>query len=225
MDLPKIRSIRETDVKIGTKSFKIRPWSNRDVLRFESALDSAGDDVSVEQRKQLVYDYLLKPNIIEQTRDLTIIEREVIYIEMYKISKGVLIPLKYKCPVETCGHVTEINFNISKNFTFHDMGAKEIQTDDVKFMLKSSNYVPEEGDDPTRYYASFIREIEYKGQKYIAELDDIVNWLLDDLDEVNFEQFISKMIEVLPWIELKMTCECELCGHKDEYRFTELPDF
>lgn len=224
MELPKIRSIRETEVTVGNKSIKIRPWSNRDVLRYESAMDEQ-DEISMEKKKQLIYEYLVRPNLIDIDRELTVIEREVVYIEMYKISKGILIPLKYTCPDENCGHLTELNFNIAKNYKFHDMKSKEIKTDDVKFILKSSSYVLEEGDEPIKFYASFIREFEYKGQKYVADLNELTNWLLDDLDETNFEQFIEKMIENLPYIELTLECKCELCGNTETFRFNELPDF
>lgn len=222
--LPKIRSIREAAVKVGNKSFKIKPWSNRDTLRYESALEDY-DGTSENFKKELIYEHLIQPNLIDCDRDLTLIEREVVYIEMYKISKGTIIPLKYKCPIETCGQVTEMNFNISKNYKFHDMKEKEVKTDDVIFTLKSSNYVLREGDEPVKFYASFIREFDFKGEKCVADLEELTNWLLDELDDHNFEQFIEAMIVNLPYIEMTLECKCELCGNEETFHFKELPDF
>lgn len=222
MQLPSIRSIRESDVKIGSKTLRIQPWSNRDVIRYETALK---DNPTLEERKQCIFDYLIKPNIGDAADSLNLFEREVVYIEMYKLSKGVLIPLQYKCPDKDCGQITELNFNLLTNYKLHDMTTKEIKTDDVKFTLKYSSYFPKPGDDSIRFYASFIKEFEYKNQKFISDLDELENWLLDELDEVNFAQFLEQMIIALPKIELSMECTCSLCGNIDTFHFNELPDF
>jgi len=140
MSLPNLKALRTLTVKIGKNEFEIQPWSNRQIIQYETARDDAlsnelNEDERREIQMELIEKYLLMPNIINKDRvlknrdKLTPFEREVLLIYTYKLSRGVFIELEYKCP--ECKFITDVKFNIDKNVKIEtELKQKEVKTKD-----------------------------------------------------------------------------------------------
>jgi len=234
---PKLTSTRSAKVSVGGKTIEIKPWTNRNVLYYEHAKDVIQDDidhrgfVDIFEKKQMfmdaVFEHLVKPNM-KYDGTLSTFEKEVLFIEMYKISRGTIIALSYECP--DCGGKSENQFNIDRDYKFTDVKIGDINTKDVSFTVKSSAHpIPENVADEDRliyFYCSFVREFTYKNEKFIVQdLTEFVTWLMDELDEVNYSEFLSAIATRLPTIQLKTEVECDFCQHREEFVMIQLPDF
>ena len=237
MNLPKVNSIRTDEIKFGKDRIVIRPWSNRDMVNYEDRRDKMmeTDDYTTADRFQqkymidnLIYEILVKPNIVETTREqLSYYERNVLFIKQYKISRGTQIPVGVTCQVETCKHRSEVMFNIDKNVTFEPFKPRTITTKDFKFELKNSTWVPEgDGSLDAKFMASWIKTVEHNGNKTIVtDIDELAEWIDVELDEKNFDELREKIFEATPKIIMKMDVKCEMCGDETQYVFYDIPDF
>lgn len=234
---PKLTSVRNAKVSVGGKSIEIKPWTNRNVLYYENAKDAIDETVShqefldVFEKKQMymeaVFEHLVNPNI-NYNGTLSTFEKEVLFIEMYKLSRGTIISMTYECP--SCKGKSENQFNIDRDYKFTDVKIGEINTRDVVFTVRNTTHeIPNDILDEDRliyFYCSFIREFSYKNEKYIvSDLKEFVNWILEELDEVNYNEFLSAIASRLPTISLKTHVKCDFCQHEDDFVMIQLPDF
>lgn len=234
---PKLASVRNAKVNIGGKSIEIKPWTNRNVLYYENAKDiiQANIDkmsyIDIFEKKQMfmeaVFEHLVKPNI-NYIGNLSAFEKEVLFIEMYKLSRGTIILLSYECP--TCKGKSENQFNIDRDYKFTDVKIGDINTKDVRFTVHASSLeIPSDILDEDRliyFYCSFVREFKYKDKQFIVDnLKDFVTWMLDELDEVNYNEFLSLIQTKLPTIRLCAHVKCDFCRHEEEFVMIQLPDF
>lgn len=240
MSFPKLTSVRSSIVTVAGKKIPIRPWTNRNVLYYENAKDEIQDKIngmgilSVFEKKlmfmQAIFEHLVKPNI-EYDGYLTEFEKEVIFINMYKLSRGTMINVTYSCSNPECGGKSENYFNIDTDFKFSDVKLGELKTKDFSFNLKHSSLNLEEfeikdEDKMLFYYCSFVKDFTYKGNVHpVTDLSEFATWVMDELDENNYNEFISQIATRLPSVELKTVAKCDFCGHTEEFTFIQLPDF
>lgn len=239
MSFPSLKSIRISNVSICGKKIKIQPWTNRDILRYEHAKDEVNEriaslgEVNIFEKKQMfmdiIFDHLVLPNI-DYKGGLTQFEKEVLFIEIYKISRGTIINLNYVC--SQCKGSSENQFNIDKNFTFTEFKVGEIKTKNMTFTTKQSSldmdslYEVNEEDKILYYYFSFILDFTYKNETFVVEdLGEFVKWMLEEVDETNFNELVTEIQKRTPSISLKTIAHCDFCGHKEDFTFVQLPDF
>jgi len=232
MELPHIRTVRKGEVKIGNNTIEFIPWSNKDMLIYENMKEEKESKIQEEkdklvQRKlimDIIYSTLVKPNVLNLKDELTPIEKEVVFVEMYKLSRGNFINLTYKCT--ECKHTSDIQFDINKDYKFHPLKKMNIKTKDLEIKLKMSNYKPTEDDDSMLYYVSFIEEFKYNNNTFINTSNtELAEWFANELDEINFKEFIESIIDVLPKVEFSKKVKCEMCENTSMFQFMSLPDF
>ena len=239
MSFPSIKSVRTSTVSICGKKIQIQPWTNRDVLRYEHAKDEVNEKinelgfVNLFEKKQMfmdaIFTHLVYPNI-DYKGGLSQFEKEVLFIEIYKISRGTIINLKYVC--SECKASSENQFNLDKSFKFTEFKVGEITTKTMTFRTKQSNLdidlldeVSEE-DKILYYYFSFIKDFTYKNELYVVDdLSKFVTWMLEEVDETNFNELVLEIQKRTPSIELKTTAKCDFCNHTEDFTFIQLPDF
>jgi len=237
---PKLTSVRNSIVKISGKSINIKPWTNRNVLYYENAKDDVQtainnnlEFVNIFEKKKLfmdaVFEHLVKPNI-EYDGILTTFEKEVLFIEMYKISRGTIITLSYSCP--KCKGKSANNFDITKSVKYSDVKLGDINTNNVCFTLKSSSFdesnYPDIADQDKLiyFYCSFVKEFTFKKEKFIVtDLTEFVNWVLEELSETDYNEFLELIVTRLPSMEMKAPMKCDFCGNTEEFTCIQLPDF
>ena len=239
MSFPSLKSVRTSNVRLGGKSIKIQPWTNRDVLRYEHAKDEVNDRinslgfVNLFEKKQMfmdaIFEHLVEPNI-DYKGALSQFEKEVLFIEIYKISRGTIINLNYVC--QECQGKSENQFNIDKSFKFTEFKVGEIKTKTMTFRTKQSTLDYDSLDDIRSddkilyYYFSHILDFTYKNDTFVVEdLREFVNWMLEEVDETNFNELVSEIQKRTPQIELKTKAVCDFCQHTEDFTFVQLPDF
>ncbi len=225
--IPLTNRIKTLNVR-GLEKIKIKPWKNRDTLIFQQALEDLGDEKNFDDILDLQYEYLIKPNIIEtKNENFSVIQKQILLIELYKISRGGSVGIEYFCTEENCGQKNEDVFDLSKNVFYKDMENKSIKIKEYEFILDEYNsFVPKVTDnilEDTKYILGFIKEIRYKNNK--LEIDSNIDYILDEMDEKIFTQLIIELSNSIPYIEFKKTSFCEKCGKEYTFKFKGLPDF
>jgi hypothetical protein len=226
---PKLNSVRSGVVKINGKKINIKPWSNRNVLYYEYAKDLIQDQINEEfitnifEKKRMfmdaIFEHLVQPNI-EYSGSLSMFEKEVLFIEMYKISRGPIVNITYEC---SCGMKSPNQFNIDKDYKITEVKPANILIGKFEFVVKTPSVVTDElpdideKDRLTYFYLSHIKEFKYNGElNVITDLKEFVNWALEELDETVFNELIDKVQKHLPTITLKTTVKCDSCGKTEE---------
>lgn len=225
MELPKIRSARLKKVKLGDNSIKIQPWSNRQMIQYETIVE---DIKSNSERFKEAVDILLKPNIIEgDINKLHEVDITYLFVELYKISRSTMIDFTFKC--KSCDNRSSGIFNINKHVEYVDIQHKSFSTEDFTFNIGNSNYntLDDESDDADlKYILSFVKSFQYEDKTYQAfTLDELVEFFTTEIDEKNYIAFMNNMLEALPKIKLIGDFACEHCGEKTQIAFSTLPDF
>lgn len=230
MELPKIRSARIKKVTIGESHFKLQPWSNKEMIQFETIKESLPEGATNADIFKEVYDVLIKPNVIEgdasKVNDAALTH---LFVEMYKLARGSTIDFTFKCSSGDCGRTTSAIFNINKHYKYKDMSSFAFETKDFSFQLKHSNFstiVNPSSDEDLKYVLSFVKSFSYKGKEYSGfTLDELVDFFVSEVDEKNYIGFMKKIYTCLPRVELQGGFICEHCGHESNIILSVLPDF
>jgi hypothetical protein len=231
------KTIREKKVKIHGKEFKIIPMTNRQIIKFEPMFDELKSEFEEhpdqfaeyrDKNARLIWQYLVEPNI--EPKEATVIEREILFIEIYKLTKGELIPLKWKCP--KCDHVTEFYFNILEDALWTTPSKGTITISAYKFKCDYANYIPKDEDDTktvTLYTIfSHIRSFEKLGKIYpVTNIKEFVDWCLDELDPTVYDQLLKELPKFMTWFRFTIKAKCEMpnCAHESTIERASLPDF
>lgn len=237
MNLPKINSLRSSKVEFGKYHVIIKPWTNRDMINYEDRKSQLENSESYQtlnkfQKKyevdELIFEILIEPNIIESNKKrYSYFEKQVLFIESYKISRGSTITIKIECENPECKQRKNSDFDLNKNVKYEFISQKNFKTKDFEFELRESEYTPDsDGKTDIKFYASYIAGVKFNGVKtVITDLDEFVNWIETEMDEQNYIQFQEEILKILPKIQMTMNYTCPACGHAHNYRFYDLPDF
>ena len=233
MNLPKIRTLRNTKIKLEKDSIEIQAWSNRDVVNFLSAqdaidFDSLDSNQKILKNHEIIWNHLIKPNIItEYQKQIPYVYQKMVFAEMYKLSKGSLIDVQYKC--SKCGQMNETVFDINKHFKFESMKNDVVEFDKFKFRLQEPTYdINTENDKYSgyRFLLSTIKYFEYDGKshKNLTE-EEIFDWCMDELDDATFETLVSEIQVNMSNVSYSFDGTCIECGVEELIVGIDLPDF
>jgi len=194
------------------------------------------------------FEKLVLPNIIPTPKKIpNVFDQRLIFIEMYAISRGIEIEVVYECP--NCfdenapeheknkdSEVSTFIFDLSedidvKNEVEPSKFVIEVQGKEIVFHLKSDFDFTYNEDDSSeiislKYLCSFVTYLEIDGVKEYPEIEELVNWLANEIPEIPYNDFLTKMGSCIPYIRYeKADIVCEHCGYKSKYTTNQLPDF
>lgn len=210
MELPKINSIRSKIVKFSKKEVKISPWTNLQLMQYEEQVDNN----SFEYIDKLIDDN------IETSSKLTLIERKYLFIELFKLTKGNLLDIKYTC--KHCKEESKTVINLEQSMKFKEIQKQIIKTKNFTFNLrKTSNYRMNLNEDKLletlKYICSFIDSFKYKDKEYqITNLDETVNWINNEMPKNEFDLLLKEFEIIQPKIETDINSLCEYCTKNNE---------
>lgn len=210
MELPKINSIRSKIVKFSKKEVKISPWTNLQLMQYEEQVDNN----SFEYIDKLIDDN------IETSSKLTLIERKYLFIELFKLTKGNLLDIKYTC--KHCKEESKTVINLEQSMKFKEIQKQIIKTKNFTFNLrKTSNYRMNLNEDKLletlKYICSFIDSFKYKDKEYqITDLDETVNWINNEMPKNEFDLLLKEFEIIQPKIETDINSLCEYCTKNNE---------
>lgn len=218
--LPQINSLRNKNITLNSKKILLKPWSNLQLINFESEKE---DVLKIDN----IRENLITPNI-ECKQTLTLIEEKMVLVELYKLSKSNIIDITFTC--SKCNSPSEHSIFIDKATEFKELKTRVIKTKDCIFNLRQYSLYridlnKDINTETIRYLASFIDSIEYKGTHEGFELDELVDWLVQELDKSNFDTLIKKFTEVQPTIDFDVNATCAHCGTKQKLNFKGVEDF
>ena len=237
--LPKVNSIRKNIFKLNNQNIELVPWTNYQLVQFESLKDSSEKSKLVLENLKI--DNLIIPYISNyeslKIKKFSLIDYRRLFVELYKLSKGNMVDFQFKC--KYCS--TEENdiyslglFDLTKNYKFTELKKTTIETTDFKFILKTSNYDiikdTEEDTDlkSSKYLYSYVKEVIDKNKTETYKdftLDEITNWFLNELDSKNYSEFNLEFSKIQPSINIEGDFICEHCGKTNHIKFEDIPDF
>lgn len=221
MELPKINSLRNKNIIINSKKILLKPWTNLQLVNFESSKD---DELKID----IILRELIEPNI-ECNQKLTLVEERIVLIELYKLSKSNIIDIIFTC--EKCETPSEHSIFLDKVINFKELNTRTIKTKDCIFNLRHYSLYridlnKDINEETMTYVASFIDSIDYNDEIYEGfELQELKDWLINELDKDNFNTLIKKFDEIQPRIEITAEAICEHCGTKQEINFKGVENF
>lgn len=225
MELPKINSLRSKTITLNNKKIVIKPWTNLQLTNFDSLYNEENNS---KFKNELIYDELIKNNI-EYSGVLTLLEEKMILIELYKMSKSNIIDVSFTC--KECKAKSGYVIDITKAVQWVELKTRTIKTKDCIFNLRLNsqyriNLKNDINIETINYIASYIDSFEYQDTNYEGfDLETLSNWLINELDKINFEELIRKFNEVQPRIDFKVQGVCEFCGTKQDLNFKGVEDF
>lgn len=218
MDLPKINSIRSKELDINGKKVKLFPWTNIQLINYEDQLD---------ENRDALYDVLVKDNI-ETKKRLTLTEERYLLYELYKLSKGNNVDILFNC--SECDTQSEGTINIDKIVKFTPISSRTIKTGDFTISLRanSSYRMDLDGDlkhETLKYIISFVDSFIYKDTNYDgADLETMVEFFSNEVPPKEFNEFVNKMDDIQPKLEIESHCICAHCQHSNKINF-RIEDF
>jgi len=257
--LPKVNSLREKKVTTpsGIEATLI-PWSNKTILKYDEALNELKKKYEENEGEKLFSDYKLEQDIlihdilvtpfanIEDDKELTYFDKNVLFVELYKLSKGGIIETIYTC--DKCKHKSTHNFDLNnkENYLYHSIDITPIEAKDFKFYIKEYSdfdvsFKPgahKANEEQSMFFMlSYIEKIEIlpkvEGEESMiydmsdTPLIEFNKWIEDELDVATWNILYKKLKDQLPHLEFKYKYYCTACDAKeDEYTyFPTLPDF
>ena len=213
---PKNKSLRSKTITVNTKKVNLTPWSNTQLVEFESQIE----DNPKEYQHDLVYEYLIKPNI-ETSKKLTLLDEQIILFELYKLSKSNSLDLVYfcnSCETEKCN----VNVKLDNITNIKQMNISRIKTESYIFNLKRySNYridfkKKDNQREVLKYLASFIESFVYNKQEFpVDNLDEFVDYLSYEMHpQSEFDSLLKQFNESKPDMSMSAEVICEYCGAK-----------
>ncbi len=217
---PKNSSLRTKKIELNSKKITLSPWNNLQLIRYEGL-----DNDPNKFNQDLIKEHLINPNI-ECKHSLTLVEEQMVFIELHKLSKSNLLDVKYTCK-ECNKHVKEkknitksdYTFNLENIVKFNNLNKTVIKTKSYIFNLNTySNYRINFHEDINKeamnYTCSFVRSFTYNNKEYmIKELDDLVKYIYEELPTDEFKEFVKEFDNVQPKIIQDLKVKCPL-GHE-----------
>ena len=172
---------------------------------------------------------------------------DFVYVMNYikSVSSGETSKFYFRCCNPECKHPKEFDFVLddcevknleNKNIKTVDIKFEEIEGRDIVLHVKPFLFETyyknakffgkefEEGDEATRYYASFIEAIESNGQMSDILKQDVVVKFLDKL----FEKYVKILVDYIndsPGIKWYQEFDCEKCGTFNKAKLEDPTDF
>lgn len=229
--LPKNNSVRKGSLKLGRETITFSPWTNGQLIEFESLKDSL-DKKSLQYKtelEKLKIDRLVKPNL-SNDKKRNLFEYRLLFIEIYKLSKGVEFDFQFKC--SHCDTYSEGIFNIEKSVSFSEMSSDSIETDKYQFEMKTtSKYSVLDSEEPVdvkglKYIVSYVKSFTDGKETFEGfTLDELYDWFMQECPEKDYRQFMKEFKEIQPNLKIEDTYECEWCGKENFIQFKDIPDF
>ena len=161
------------------------------------------------------------------------------------ISSGETSKFYFKCCNPECNHPKEFDFTL-EDCEVKNLENKEVKTVDIDFeeakdkkitlhvkpflfetYFKNAKFFGkefEEGDEATRYYASFIEEIESNGAITNNLKQEVAVKFLDKL----FEKYVKMLVNYInesPGLKWYKEFDCEKCGTFNKAKLEDPTDF
>lgn len=234
-NLPNIRTTRIKSLSIqGLPKVKIIPWSNQQMITYTQIVEDIKDKELDEDNERLEilnlqYEHLVKPNIVEsKVEQYSFIQKQLLMIEIYKISRAMIIELLFPCHKEGCEHQTEGYFNLSKNVIYTPIKEKKIKIMEYEFHISEDNFmVMDKFDDDTKikYILGYVSKVTTNGKELAFDLDQLFDWVMNELSDKMYDDLMLFLNSNIPSISMINEVECEKCGSVNVYRHEGLPDF
>ena len=94
------------------------------------------------------------------------------------------------------------------------------------FLFDDSKYDIPDQDTLIYFYCSFVKEFTFKNEHFIVtDLKEFVDWMLEELSETDYNEFLEQIASRLPSMEMKAQMKCDFCGNKEDFTCIQLPDF
>lgn len=205
--LPSINSIRSKNININGKKIKIKPWTNIQLTTYEENLEDSDYNT--------IYDLLIRDNI-ETKSTLTLLERRYVLYELYMLSKGNLLDIRFTC--SSCDNPSETTLDVSKMVKFNEIKERTIKTKNFIINLKqNSNYsIDLEKDiniESIKYAVSYIDSFIYKDESFESPgVEKLTDFFIDEVSAEDYDEFITKINEIQPSIDINTKTKCPHCG-------------
>jgi hypothetical protein len=184
--------------------------------------------------EKLKLNELIKPNI-KGIKNINLFQSRVLFIELYKLSKGNEIDFQFLC--HTCSSEEEPVysqgvFKIDDDFHYHEMKKYQIETSNFIFYLNKESqmdiFKETNKDKGILYILSYIKSIYQKSTEKdfeVQDIEELKTWFMDELPEEDYLGFMNTFKEIQPKIEIQGKYTCEFCGTTKDIEFKNLPDF
>lgn len=233
MNLPSIRTTRVKKVNVeGLPKLSIIPWSNEQMIIYTQMLEDIEDDHGSETRihkvLNLQYEQLVLPNIKDAFIQLSMLQKQLLMVEIYKISRGVRIELRYPCNDDKCGHVTKSYFNLNGDVVYKGIKDRKKSINGYDIVLTENNYVQVEDDDKfgkIKYLLGFIEKISKDGQALEFDEGELFKWVINELPDAMFSELLIYLENNIPNVTMVQKITCEKCDSENVYTFEGIPDF
>lgn len=232
MRLPDIRTTRVKKVSTkGLPNISILPWSNEQMIIYTQSLEDLEDvseDLKIPSILNLQYEQLVKPNIIGDEIPLSMLQKQLLMVEIYKISRGVRIALKYPCNDKKCEHVTKAYFNLNGDVIYKPISEKHRVINGYDFYLTENNYVTidnESKSNQVKYLLGFIEKVKKDKIEFDFSIDEMYNWVMNELPDSMFNELLIYLEDNIPNVNMVQKITCEKCGSENVYTFEGIPDF
>ena len=145
------------------------------------------------------------------------------------MSKSNIIDVVFTC--QKCNNESEHSIFIDKAIKYKELKDRTIKTKNCIFNLRPySIYRIDLNADMSyetiKYVASFIDSIDIDDKLYEGfEMDELVQWLINELDKPNFDDLLRKFDKIQPRIIINAEATCPYCETKQKLAFTGVDDF
>jgi len=243
MKLPAIRStrVKKLNVKGLPKGLSITPWSNQQMLAYTQSMEDIVEEnnsheVEFNKILNLQFEMLVLPNL-QSTKEikLSLIQKQLLMVELFRISRAVRIELEYPCSNEDrdgngtpCNHITSGYFNLNDNVIYDDIKERSRNINGFVFHISEANYVelnPEDENNKIKYLLGFVEKVTKDGVTFEMNQEELFNWVMNETTDHMFDEIISYLTNNVPNIKMVQEVTCELCGHKNIFNFQGIPAF
>lgn len=224
-----------TKTKISDgRVIKIRAFAVKELklLMMANASESAQDEQVLQVLEQCI------ETVGIDVKSLPSHDIELLFIDLYKISKGTsIIPVKFRCTHtdeegKICG--SEINCKVNlNNVTFDSMTEKKIElSNGLTLNMRYPNILEREyfNDEVKETFNLAMRCIESvdTGSEVMVVGEDVsgeeIAEVIEYLDETSFTKLMTFVTEI-PTVTLSMPLKCPSCGHTEVITLKGLADF
>jgi len=247
--IPKIRYTVE--LPVSKKEIEVEPYKHGNVrsillLMQDFKQRKQGHMKKALQSMQKIVEDCILPDAKGDKIDVKKLHiADFVYVMNYikAISNGEESSFFFRCDTENCKQEKKIDFVLDdcevKNLENKDIDKIEIEfenQDNIFLHLKPFTfqiYIDNarffgqefiEGNEATRYYASFIDAIEGKGQIFDNMKKDNIVKFLDALYECDLKKLID-YINNVPMLVWEKKYECEKCGKINHIKLEHPTDF
>lgn len=233
MRLPDIRTTRVKKLNIdGLPKVSIIPWSNEQMIQYTQALEDLEEldrNIKVPKILSLQYEMLVKQNILDSAdKEFTMLQKQLLMVELYKVSRGVRLELRYPCNNDECDHYTKGYFNLNDNVHYRAIKESKKVINGYEFRLTNENFVEVYSDDQTskvKYLLGYIGSVYKDGIKFEFTSDELYKWVMEELPDAMFGDLLIYLESNIPNVTMVQKLKCEKCKEENVYTFEGIPDF